>query len=95
MIHFLSFHILLTPKIREECRECICKPLVYNTISKELVFFKKHAPINKFKPELVALLYQPQSDLATEKGMRRAVIVQAAEKTNGQVEKNLSIPLFL
>ena len=34
-------------------------------------------------------------DLATEKGMRRAVIVQAAGKPNGPVEKNLSILLFL
>ena len=57
MIHFLSFHILLTPKIREECRECICKPLVYNTISKDLVFFKQHTPIKIFKPRLVDTLY--------------------------------------
>ena len=47
----------MTLNIREECRECICKPLVCSTISKRLVFFKKHTPIKIFKPKLVGTLY--------------------------------------
>ena len=35
------------------CRE----PLGYATISKKLVFFKKHTPIKIFKPKLVKILY--------------------------------------
>ena len=48
--------MLLTPKIREECRKCICKPLVYNTISKDLVFFKQHAPIKLFRLQPIFLI---------------------------------------
>ena len=48
--------MLLTPKIREKCRKCICKPLVYNTISKDLVFFKQHAPIKLFRLQPIFLI---------------------------------------
>ena len=48
---------MLTFKIREDCRECICKPLVYSTISGRLVFFKQRTPIKIFKPKLVKILY--------------------------------------
>ena len=41
---FFNPFISVDAQAREECRECICKPLVYNTISKRLVFFKKHTP---------------------------------------------------
>ena len=50
-------------KIREDCRECICKPLVYSTISKRLVFFKQHTPIKIFKPRLVEILYHKDNEM--------------------------------
>ena len=48
----------MTLKIREDLRDCICKPLVYNTISKVLFLFKQHSPKIKFGFRRMTIVHQ-------------------------------------